>query len=290
MSYNIKDQLIEKKGKIVWLASYPKSGNTWLRAFLTALIQPDDFDINRLIGDAYFPQRHVFDELVGIESRHLTMAEIKAYRPAYIDYIVKSHLTSSLLFIKIHDAYTSSPHSYINEGNTAGIIYIVRNPLAIAPSLAHHMNIPLTRAVENLNSEYHLVKENLGKLTPQQFPQFLGTWSGHVQSWIYNTDIPVSLVKYESMLTKPFETFSEILSNIGVKASTNQIKKAIKMSQFENLKKQELEAGFFNERPHRNNSFFRRGKKDAWKDELNKEQISKIKNTHKEMMKKLDYL
>jgi len=97
--------------EIIWLASYPKSGNTWFRAFLSSLLSEDDIiDINNLKTEGIASNRKAFDELTGIDSEDMSMDEIDALRPELYEFIAKT--LNKTAFIKIHDAYT-----FLNDGS-----------------------------------------------------------------------------------------------------------------------------------------------------------------------------
>lgn len=290
MNYSIKEQLRQKQGKIVWLASYPKSGNTWVRAFLTALFNLNDYSVNNLISDAYFPKRHTFEHLVGIESRHLTAKEINKYRLAYTNYLTKPTQSNRLLFVKIHDKFNSTETAYITPTNTKAIIYIVRNPLSVVASFASHYAISINSAIDAMNnSDFINQPEDIRSNPQSQFPQPLNTWSGNVSSWIDNPIFPVHLVKYEDLANTPFLTFSALVKALGLTVTKDEINHAIRLSNFNNLKKNEQEIGF-KEMPSVHNNFFRKGKTDSWKEELSSAQQLKVIEQHKNIMERLGYL
>ncbi|NJK96875.1 MAG: sulfotransferase domain-containing protein, partial [Bacteroidales bacterium] len=120
--------------KIIWLASYPKSGNTWFRAFLANLLHPGDkpADINELEGGPIASSRALFDEATGLSSSDLTPAEIENLRPFVYRYIARN--STEIIFHKIHDAYTltSEGVALVPAEATRCAIYFVRNPLDVA--------------------------------------------------------------------------------------------------------------------------------------------------------------
>jgi hypothetical protein len=171
--------------KILWLASYPKSGNTWLRAFLTALLNDGHVDINSLKTDGIFSSRLLFDLVTEIESMDLYREEAKCMLADVHRYL--GNCGNELRIIKIHDAFLkdSTGKNQIPEDVTHAAIYIIRNPLDIAGSLANHNHSTLQAAVNMLNDINGGLAKQINNLNIlYQFSQQLCDWSGHVNSWI----------------------------------------------------------------------------------------------------------
>src|SRR5579872_4031158 len=136
-------------GGIVWLASYPKSGNTWVRAFLHNFMRDPDrsYDINRLsdltVGDS---QIHWYQEIIDKPGSEFTIPEVRLMRPQ-----VHRRLTTvspDTIIVKTHNALVEDDgHPMVTMDVTAGAIYAVRNPLDVAISLAHHHGIEIDRSI-----------------------------------------------------------------------------------------------------------------------------------------------
>lgn len=275
--------------EIIWLASYPKSGNTWFRAFLSSLLskEGDTVNINHLKTDGIASNRQTFDDLTGIDSEDLTMDEIDALRPELYEYLAKNCAETS--FIKIHDAYT-----YLNDGRPlipaykARAIYIVRNPLDVSVSFSYHCKSSLDKTIDNMARENFCFCSQQVKLH-SQLRQKLLSWSGHVESWIYNEGIPVHVIRYEDMKNNSLETFKKAVEFIGLPCNEEKIKKAIECSGFDQLKAQEEKAGF-KEKPTNMNAFFREGKTGGWREHLSKEEVNRILDKHGKIMKNLEYV
>ena len=192
--------------RILWLASYPKSGNTWLRVFLANLRRNDDrpVDINSAeIGQRTANERRIFDEATGVEASELTEEEIARCRPGVFRYIART--SPETVFLKVHDAYTMLPggEPLIPADITAGAVYIVRNPLAVAVSFADYSAVTVDRMIEIMASDYTCDhKVSLGILNER-----LLSWSNHVLSWCDRAPFPVHVVRYEDMHERPLETF-----------------------------------------------------------------------------------
>lgn len=276
-------------GNIYWLASYPKSGNTWMRILLTNYLRNADepADINSLDGGPIASARQIFDDAVGIEASDLTQEEIERYRPFVYEQI--SEKAKEKLFLKIHDAYTYTPYGYplISKKATAGVIYLIRNPLDVAVSFAAHSNSTVEKMVEGMGkSDYSFVEQS--KRLHNQLRQRLLSWSGHINSWVDEPDLQVKVVRYEDLKADTVSKFREVIQFCELEDDLERITKAVEFSRFEKLQQQEQEKGF-QERVGKE-SFFRSGKAGIWRKELNSELIEKILTEHQEVMLRFGYL
>lgn len=275
---------------ILWLASYPKSGNTWMRIFLTNYLRnfQTPADINHLEGGPIASAREIFDDLVGVEASDLTLDELEMLRPQ-----VYRHFAASLAddeFLKVHDAYTLNRQGepLFPPDVSRGVIYILRNPLAVAPSLANHINAPMDEAITVLNHEQPTRKENSFAGLGPQLPQRWQGWSEHVNSWTQAPGQRVLLVRYEDMKRNPHDTFRSVIRFAGHEDDEDRLSRAIEFSRFETVKKQEQEHGF-RERL-RSPNFFRKGESAAWKHELTPAQVERIIAAHGSAMRQYGYL
>ncbi|MCP4962223.1 MAG: sulfotransferase domain-containing protein [Actinomycetia bacterium] len=275
---------------IVWLASYPKSGNTWFRTFLANLLrdEEDPADINELRTGSIASARNPFDIHTGLEASDLTQDEIDLLRPGV--YRRMAEMAEHTGHHKVHDAYT------LNRGGrplfpadaTLGAVYLVRNPLDVAPSYAHHSARDAAWASEALGDPNHTMSDR-PKHLDAQFRQILGTWSDHVRSWLDEPPFPVELVRYEDMHLDAEVTFTRATRACGLDHSAEQIRRAIAMSSFDEVKGQEQEKGF-GERTPKSESFFRKGRIGSWRESLTDDQADRIVTDHAEMMRRLGYL
>ena len=290
--------------RTVWLASYPKSGNTWFRMLVANLSAKDNqpIDINDLperggIASARGP----FDHLLLIDSGLLTHDEIDCLRPRVYEELArgaeddeydKPEDVPPVRFVKAHDAYTLTPDGeplLAGRRGAAGAIVIVRDPRDVAPSLANHNRGSIDDAIAFMNDP------NAGfcvKTSRQhnQFRQTLPGWSGHVASWLEQTDIPMHLIRYEDLQADTLGTFRRAMNFAGRDAGEQDILRAVGFSQFSELKTQEQTKGFSEApRPQAGGNFFRRGEVGAWRDELTAEQVARIEAEHAPMMRRLGY-
>ena len=290
--------------RTIWLASYPKSGNTWLRMLIANLSAKDDkpVDINDLperggIASA----RGSFDHLLLIDSGLLTHDEIDCLRPrvyeelangAQDDEYDKPEDAPPVRFVKAHDAYTLTPKGeplLAGARGADGAIAIVRDPRDVAPSLAGHNYSSIDEAIAFMVDKNAAFCVKPGRLHNQLRQQLPG-WSGHVASWLDQKDIPVHLVRYEDLQTDTARTLRAALAFAVRPASEDEIRRAVAFADFAQLQEQEREKGFREApRPFAGGKFFRRGAMGAWRDELSEEQVARIEAAHAAMMRRLGY-
>lgn len=271
-----------------WLASYPKSGNTWFRMFLNQLLGSEQtLNINDLpIKNTIASARNGFDASLGINSSDLLQQEIDYLRP-FSDELY-SNAVESTTFRKIHDAYIS-PYTHnpiISTKISAGAIYIVRNPLDVLVSYHYHLNKSIEATLKILNG----LNENRNRRgIKSQFDQYMGGWSHHVNSWTKQNDMPVHIVRYEDLLTDPFTHFKTAMKFLQIERDDTLLKLAIENTRFDKLKQQESKVRFV-ETPNQSQQFFRKGVAGAWNGYLTSSQVEQIISTHSVVMKELGYL
>lgn len=276
---------------ILWIASYPKSGNTWTRAFLNNLLkimQDDDGgapqSINRISEYTVWDiSAKPYERHLGKPVTEVDRTEIARIRPAVQAEIAED--TEGLAMVKTHHALVSDRGvPAINFAVTSGAIYIVRNPLDVAVSFAHHLGTDIDRAIE----EMALHNKETG-VTDKSVYEIYGSWSQHVESWTRKPHRAIHVMRYEDMLADPAAAFGGLARHLLLSPSAEQLAAAIERSSFEKLKKQEDEAGF-SEKPDSAERFFREGKADQWREGLTPRQVRAIVTAHHEQMRRFGYL
>ncbi|SJZ50217.1 sulfotransferase domain-containing protein [Sediminibacterium ginsengisoli] len=282
---------IDVAKKIVWLASYPKSGNTWFRMFLSALLKNDGaFNINTPEIQGIFSSRALFEQFTDFDSGYLYRHEVLQLLPEVFTEFANLNQSSEKLFLKVHDAYILNEKGLpiIPAAPTRCAVYFIRNPLDIVASFSNHMGKSFDQMILTMNNPMAFLASQKNNLNNEsQFPQLLLSWSEHVLSWKYVTQFPVLIIRYEDMLADTLATFSRITDFIGLQASQQEINKALATTSFHQLKQQESTAGFNEINPSR--SFFRQGQAGKWVDELTKEQANLIISTHGTVMQQYGY-
>lgn len=279
-----------RSGNIVWITSYPKSGNTWFRIFIQNLLTESvsPVDINNITHSPIATNRNLFDDLLGISSSDLTFDEIDELRPfAYEQYASENR---NLNFLKVHDIWSTNTQDIpiFPAHITKVVLYIIRNPLDVTVSLANHNNIDLGEAVKLINDSTKSYCANTSKLDIQ-LRHKISNWSEHVNSWTEKSGLPVNIIRYEDMHENPFCTFKNVIEKLGLEYTDNQIETAIHHSTFEILQSQEKSIGF-KERPQNTSSFFKTGKINSWKEHLTQQMVNDITIQHQKTMYKFGYL
>ena len=276
-------------GGIYWLASYPKSGNTWLRAFLRNLQDDDEapVSLDDLATGGIASARGWIDELLGFDTADLAPEEVERLRPGVYRWSLRD---VDIGYHKIHDAYTYTEDGepLVSREATMGAVYILRNPLDVAPSAANHWDCSVDQAIERMANPEMSLCEFRNSL-PGQVQQRLLSWSDHVRSWVYAAELNRLTIRYEDMLARPQETFGRVAAFLGLSGDALRIGKAIRNSEFRELVRQETEKGF-RERPQHTRRFFRRGRNGDWRESLSPEQVRRIVADHGEIMGLFGYL
>ena len=273
-------------GKIVWIASYPKSGNTWTRAFLLHLFMnpreqvPLDEMAMMSPVDAGL---HWFNDATGEERTSYTPEETAALRAAAQQVIAKCFPATG--FVKTHCAFVPwFGHPMFDLTLTAGAIYVVRNPLDIVASYASHVGRTLDDLVRVITTADHTTPGS-----EKQTPQLLGSWSQNVLSWTHRPHPGLHVMRYEDMVAAPAETFGKLARFLRVDPPAERFQRALDFSSFDKMKQIEAGEGFAEKTEHQS-TFFRRGRVGGWRDELSPDQVARIVDVHREQMARFGYL
>lgn len=273
-------------GGLVWLASYPKSGNTWTRHFLHNLLESGNapHDINRLQGKTTWDSAGKW--YVPYLEKPLdacTHAEVSAAR-AQANAAMAKAAGNGLLFVKTHNALVSDEgYPMIAREWTAGAVYIIRNPLDVALSYSHHLNASIDRTIAWMGTPGQRTTNS-----ERMAYECLGSWSENVASWTRKPHPALHVMRYEDMLVNPLKTFSALAAFLRIPASPAQIEQAIEASSFEKLKAMEAQQGF-KEKPDNAKQFFRAGQSGQWRENLSDMQVQRILTDHGEQMQRFGY-
>ena len=276
---------------IIWLASYPKSGNTWLRMSLKSYYQKpnEKFRLDDSVLDSFraqsFPEQKLLDHLKVDYSK---FEEIVKNWETMQDYI---NLNKKTNFLKTHNAMcTVGSHQFTSLRNTKGAIYLVRDPRDVLVSLSHHMGLNYEKTFEHLSSSYNFEYPSSGNKRYKK--SLMGTWSDHYNSWKNYKSCQILIIRYEDMVTDEINTFTKVINYLSeiddAEFNDEKLKKALKQTQFSELQQMEKKEGF--EEKGKGELFFRKGKIGTWKDEVSPNLINKIEKFFKKEMEKLGYL
>ena len=276
-------------GSIVWLASYPKSGNTWLRAFLANLIanragplQPNE--LREFTDEEARADR--FTALAGRPSTELSMAELAALR-VDVHASIAGEAPGTRL-VKTHNACGNfDGHPLFNWQVTAGAICVVRNPLDVAVSMTHHFGLTTDVAIARL------ADDRVASANDELFAShIIGSWSTHVAGWADMAERApgkVIVLRYEDLLDKPAKHFAKAAKLIGLGHDKARIDRAVKHAGFQTLATFEKECGFV-EATEDQARFFHKGRANQWREALGREQVQRIVDDHRAQMQRFKYI
>ncbi|WP_193172337.1 sulfotransferase domain-containing protein [Nisaea nitritireducens] len=270
---------------ILWLASFPKSGNTWLRVFIENLFRnsAEPVSINELgvvrYGDMMGP---LYEKIAGKPLQEMSDAELHALRePLQKQWAQEAQTT----IVKTHNAlamHEGRPLIYLEC--TAGAAYVVRNVFDVTVSYADHYRLTLDDAVEAMTSGLQTTRTS-----PAAVFQVLGTWTDHYRSWHAVENFNPLTLRYEDMVKSPMKAFGSFMRYLGVPKNPERLKRAIKNSSFRVVSGQEKQSGF-RERVHQSQKFFRSGGVGGYRDLLSDDHVKRLTERHYDLLLELGYV
>jgi len=276
---------------IVWLASYPKSGNTWIRSLLSAYLYSKDgkFTFKLLEKIQQFPSKQYFEYFTK------DFTDIKKISDYWIPSQDKINLINEdVVLLKTHSALcTLEKNQFTNKSNTKAIIYIARDPRNLITSLSNHYSLSLKDSLDFMSNKNKMITPN-----EHQFgiATVLGDWSEHYKSWKNSNIAPILIIKYEDLLKDTISTFTSVInflsSFIQIEINKKKIMDVVDNCKFEKLSSMEKKNGFF-ESVNKNNkkiAFFNLGKENKWQSLLKPEIENKIRKNFEKEMKELGYI
>ena len=278
---------------IIWIASYPKSGNTWIRSFLAAYYFCKDgiFDIQNLSKIEDYPNKQFFKDIVKDGEIH------KHWEESQINICKKKKIK----FLKTHNSLIKAfGNDFTHPKYSLGVIYIIRDPRNVITSVKNHNDFKsydeAFKFMKNENavlSDYKHLK-NYAKTT------IINSWRINYQSWLQNNFYRRMTIKYEDMVVNPEQTFRDLIVFVNTicrfndNFDLNKFNNAMKSTNFKKLQNLE-EQGKFSENVYsikdkKKRKFFYQGPKNDWKNNLNKELVEQMNNYYKEDLKKFNYI
>ena len=285
---------------IIWLSSYPKSGNTWVRAFLSSLLFNNSKRVNfdDLKNINIYPRRTIFKKYTN------NFNNIEELSKFWIPTQEDINKDNKIRFLKTHHATCKiQGHNFTNTDNTLGRIYIVRDPRNVISSYKYHFSIKsIEESFNVLSNKSQLIGHQnttgkITKFTENQVCTFISSWSHHYNSWKINWGNNL-LIKYENLVNEPEIEFGKIRDYLeGLsksKISEEKFSKAINENSFKKLKMLEKEKGFsenaYDFSKKKTKKFFYKGPENNWEKVLKKEIIKKIEKQFHYEMRELEYL
>ena len=277
---------------IIWLASYPKSGNTLLRSILATYFFSEDgeFKFEYLYKIDQFPSIHHFENL-GIDTSNEKLVFknfINAQKSINND-------KNKIKFFKTHSSLSKIENcNFTDLDNTLGAIYIVRDPRNVVKSFSHHYDLTIDQATEAMIDQTRWLAR-----TDTMFKTFLSSWKINYNSW-KQLGNKVLFVKYEDLIKKKKTTLIKIfkfINKIGMKnfnLDMIKLNKVIKSTEFDKMqfleKKYDFREGVIDPKTKKRKTFFTFGPKNNWKIDLDEKNRVKIEKNFKEEIIELNYV
>ena len=285
---------------IIWLASYPKSGNTWLRFLIMSLIMKgkSETSLEHLSGIRQFPSSQQYKKLNVNNIDYLNLNEISNY---WIETQKIINSDRSIKFFKTHNALCKINNNIFTDlNNTLGVIYIVRDPRNVISSINnhyHHKDLEFSKNFIFDERKGIMNKSKFNSDSDYALPQIIGSWKTHYNSW-KNMKKNYLLIKYENLIINPKKEFKKVTDYLqkllNVNFSNSLINRAIELSSFDRLQSLEESKGFSESVIDPNSGtrkkFFNLGPKNDWNKILNKQISNEIEQKFQSEMTELGYL
>ena len=279
-----------KNKKMFWLVSYPKSGNTWIRAILSSLFFSNNgvFDFKLLRKFTVFDQESKYQFIKNLNKNDFKkINQIKVISKYRIEAQNLAYVGGDFAFFKTHSSNISiNDNFYTNEHCTRGLIYLIIDPRDVVVSYSKHLGISIDETIKKITNEKEINYY-------YSIPYLMSRWDLHHKSWL-NLNVPKMIIRYEDILEDTMKTIDLIINffvnNYGFSFKNIDIvkKNILESTNITALQKLENIYGFEEATEHTN--FFRKGKSNQWQKILSVKQKNKIENEFNTVMKKFKYL
>ena len=277
---------------IIWIASYPKSGNTWIRSFLTAYYFCEDgiFDINKLNHIQDYPNKQFF-------KNEVKEGEIHKHWDKSQKAIVNE---KKIKFLKTHNSLiTAFGNDFTSPKYSLGVIYIIRDPRNVITSVKNHNGFETyDKALEFMQNENTIISD-YKYLNNHAKTNIINSWRINYQSWLSNNRYRRMMIKYEDLIKNPKQTLRDLIVFVNTICRFNngidvkKLENAIQSTTFEKLQNLEDTGKFsesvYSDKNEKKIKFFYLGPKNNWKDRLNKDLIKKMNTYYKKDLERLGY-
>ena len=273
---------------IIWLASYPKSGNTFMRSLLSSYYFSKDgnFEFDLLREIQQFPLTEIFQKIgVDIKDKYSVSKN-------YIKAQEEINKSKNVIFLKTHSSFCKlyNKYNFSDLKNSLGVIYIVRDPRNVVTSFATHNSKSIENTANLLIDDLAVGNEN------NEVEVYMGSWNFNFNSW-KQIKKNYLLIKYENLLKNPFDEFGKIINYLKVVTKTrfseSKISEAINSNNFKNLQIQESQGKFKENMFNKKNEkikFFDKGPENDWRQNLDPTIAKQIEKKFSKEMSELGYL
>ena len=282
---------------IFWIASYPKSGNTWLRTLISSYYYSDDgiYSENMIKRIGQFPEKIHFTDF---EYDQNIVTDTSRF---WIKAQEKINKDKKLKFFKTHNAFGALNNNHFTDNkNSIGVIYIIRDPRNVITSLMNHYELDKEQAIKWMTNEKNYIYDviNFDEDGYSDF-QFISSWNTNYKSWLLQKKIPIKFIKYVDLLNKTFTVFKDVINFINITTRNNEkikidkLKNSINSTFFDKLQDMEKKNGFSEAITSKKNNkkipFFNMGPKNDWKKILDKNLINRLNDHFEKNLIELSY-
>ena len=279
---------------IIWLASYPKSGNTWVRSIISTLLYSNDgnFNFELIKKVSQFPEKKYFKEFID------DFGNFNKIKESWILAQDTINLDNQIKILKTHQGkYNVGKDSFTNDRNTLATIYIVRDPRTLVSSISNHYTLTLDEAFNFLITPQIIGNSKRWEDKETGMKCLLGKWNDHYRSWTRDKS-NLLLIKYEDLIKNPENELEKIINflkkYLNVETNKNKNKKILETTSFKSLKEMEQKSLFkenvLNKKDDSKVNFFHLGPANNWKDNLDEDVKNKIEKNFYQEMAELEYL
>ena len=279
---------------IIWLASYPKSGNTWVRSIISTLLYSNDgnFNFELIKKVSQFPEKKYFKEFID------DFGNFNKIKESWILAQDTINLDNQIKILKTHQGkYNVGKDSFTNDRNTLATIYIVRDPRTLVSSISNHYTLTLDEAFNFLITPQIIGNSKRWEDKETGMKCLLGKWNDHYRSWTRDKS-NLLLIKYEDLIKNPENELEKIINflkkYLNVETNKNKNKEILETTSFKSLKEME-QKGLFKEnvlskKDDSKVNFFHLGPANNWKDNLGEDFKNNIEKNFYQEMAELEYL
>ena len=282
---------------IFWIASYPKSGNTWLRTLISSYYYSDDgiYSENLIKRIRQFPEKMHFTDF---DYNQNIVTDTSKF---WIKAQEKINKDKKLKFFKTHNAFGALNNNHFTDNkNSIGVIYIIRDPRNVITSLMNHYELDNEQAIKWMTNEKNYIYDviNFDDDGYSDF-QFISSWNTNYKSWLLQKKIPIKFIKYEDLLNQTFTVFKDVINFINITTRNNEkinidkLKNSINTTFFDKLQDMEKKNGFSEAITSKKNNkkipFFNMGPKNDWKKVLDKNLINRLNDHFEKNLIELSY-
>ena len=277
---------------IIWIASYPKSGNTWVRSFIIAyyFCENGNFDINKLNLIQDYPNKQFFEETV-------KKGEIHKHWDSSQKNICNE---KKVKFLKTHNSLiTAFGNDFTKPEYSLGVIHVIRDPRNIITSLKNHYDFETYERALKFMQDENKILEDYPHLKNYAKTNIINSWRINYQSWMSNKNFRRLTIRYEDMIENPQQTFEKLVVFINTlmgfkdKIDQKKLSNAIETTNFKSLQDIENQGKFsenvYSLKDNRKIKFFYQGPENDWKKNLDENMIKKMNEYYRDDLKFFQY-